>query len=643
MLNNRQSKIFDLLVKSEQYTTIADLATMFDVSQRTIQYDLEHIEDLQRERQFTLQRHKSYGVRIHNLQETLSKNDELIYTDVHLSKDERVLNIILKLFETSQPLTSSDLAQAMAVSRRTIVNDLKAIQHWLTQYQLELAYIKNKGFMITGDEEAYRSAYANRIQVYFKTMSPFITLDIFTDEELTKVRNTVIHTLTQMDYHLVQSAIDGLIYHLLIAIHRLKGKFSFDVPSEQAETLKQTYQFQIASQLKDNLEGQFNIKFPDSEAIFITLHLLGSKVSTNAEMRGTHEGLETVLRRFIYQVSAEIGIDMHKDDKLFDNLLLHMKPALHRLKYRMSQQNPLQEEIYQQYHQLVGIIESQITLLEQTYDITFTVDELAFIVIHFASSIERIAQHQDQIKVVLLCGSGIGTSQLLKNKLRNVYPEFDILDAYSIYQIDESQLLARGIDYIISTVPCEATQIPVIIVDPFLSLAAREKLNHIVNTHREQKVQRLDQEGYTLRQLLPIHRIQKCQQHMQRNEAIAHATTALIQDGIVAQDYVEEMIAQLEKFGPYMVISPNIALVHASTAHVLQDAGFSMCYFEHGVRFGHQHYDPVHIVIVLATKNPTFHLTALGQLSALITNDKDRQHILDGQLEVVHRFIDDLD
>lgn len=144
LLNNRQSKIFDLLVKSEQYTTIADLATMFDVSQRTIQYDLEHIEDLQRERQFTLQRHKSYGVRIHNLQETLSKNDELIYTDVHLSKDERVLNIILKLFETSQPLTSSDLAQAMAVSRRTIVNDLKAIQHWLTQYQLELAYIKIK-------------------------------------------------------------------------------------------------------------------------------------------------------------------------------------------------------------------------------------------------------------------------------------------------------------------------------------------------------------------------------------------------------------------------------------------------------------------------------------------------------------------
>ena len=63
-----------------------------------------------------------------------------------------------------------------------------------------------------------------------------------------------------------------------------------------------------------------------------------------------------------------------------------------------------------------------------------------------------------------------------------------------------------------------------------------------------------------------------------------------------------------------MVISPHIALVHAGTAHVLQDAGFSMCYFEHGVRFGHQHYDPVHIVIVLATKILLFISLHLGNL-----------------------------
>lgn len=63
------------------------------------------------------------------------------------------------------------------------------------------------------------------------------------------------------------------------------------------------------------------------------------------------------------------------------------------------------------------------------------------------------------IKVVLLCGSGIGTSQLLKSKLNHLYPEFHIWDAYSIYQLEESRLLQDNIDYVISTVPCEISAV----------------------------------------------------------------------------------------------------------------------------------------------------------------------------------------
>ncbi len=73
------------------------------------------------------------------------------------------------------------------------------------------------------------------------------------------------------------------------------------------------------------------------------------------------------------------------------------------------------------------------------------------------------------IKVVLLCGSGIGTSQLLKSKLNHLYPEFHIWDAYSIYQLEESRLLQDNIDYVISTVPCEISAVPVIDVDPFIN------------------------------------------------------------------------------------------------------------------------------------------------------------------------------
>ncbi|MCP6640572.1 hypothetical protein NL504_29060, partial [Klebsiella pneumoniae] len=77
-----------------------------------------------------------------------------------------------------------------------------------------------------------------------------------------------------------------------------------------------------------------------------------------------------------------------------------------------------------------------------------------------------------------LCGSGIGTSQLLKSKLANTYPELDIADAYSVYQINEQQLLNEKVDYIISTVSFNIDSIPVIHVDPFLNKNSRDKLNH---------------------------------------------------------------------------------------------------------------------------------------------------------------------
>ena len=65
-------------------------------------------------------------------------------------------------------MSSNHLAELMKVSRRTIVNDLKSVQQWLATYQLEMKYIQNKGFIIIGEEEAFRQAYANTVKIISK-------------------------------------------------------------------------------------------------------------------------------------------------------------------------------------------------------------------------------------------------------------------------------------------------------------------------------------------------------------------------------------------------------------------------------------------------------------------------------------------
>ena len=233
----------------------------------------------------------------------------------------------------------------MKVSRRTIVNDLKLVQQWLASYHLEMKYIQNKGFIINGEEEALRQAYANIVKNYFKMTVPYFQDNLFSEEELAIVRKTVIETLNEEDYRLVQSAVDGLVYHIIIAIHRLKLNYSIDVPKEEYEKVCDTVQYRISQKLKKNLEIKFDIQFSESEAIFITLHLLSSKISSIKENNINTGELEQFLNELIKQVSVEIGVDLRENSKLLNGLIVHIQPAIHRMKFNLVEKNPLKEDI----------------------------------------------------------------------------------------------------------------------------------------------------------------------------------------------------------------------------------------------------------------------------------------------------------
>lgn len=641
MLSNRQVRILELLIDQEDYLTISSIAKKFGITQRTIQYDFEFIESIQNKFNFKLIRNKALGVKIQTEDKRLFqelKNYTSQY--IHLSKDERVLVLTLELFDSNTPVSSRVLSECVGVSRRTIMSDLKEIEDWLNHYLLQLNYQKNKGFVIIGNEEHYRKAYANRIQEYFKKFTSLAGIKSFSSEELTLVRNTVIYTLKQENYHLVQTAIDALIYHILIAIRRLQENYSFKVPLNQQNKISKTYQYSIALKIIERLEYKFKFKFPLTETIFITLHLLGSKTIDNNEFENENKQLNMLLIEFIYKVGAELGINLSDDKRLFDGLLVHLTPAIHRLKFNMVQKNPLKKEVHKRYKHIDEIVKRNIINIEKNFDIHFNDDEIAFLDIHIASSVEKLSSESNQrIKVVLLCGSGIGTSQLLKNKLTNLYPEFEIVDAYSIYQINEKELKENGIDYIISTVPVNVENLSVIQVDPFLNKSSRIKLNNVINFSREKRFNQNYKNSYELKDLLPAHRINKVTKIMNKDEAIDISIQSLIEDGIVSPKYSCEIKKQLDIFGPYMVISPHIALIHASNKYVIEGAGFAITFFKNGIIFNHELNDPVYLVITIATINPYYHLNGLIQLSELLTDSENRNIFLKGNINRIKNLV----
>lgn len=58
--------------------------------------------------------------------------------------------------------------------------------------------------------------------------------------------------------------------------------------------------------------------------------------------------------------------------------------------------------------------------------------------------------------------------------------------------------------------------------------------------------------------------------------------------------------------------------------------------------FNHQQYDPVHIIITLATEQPQIHLNALRQFSELIMDESTRATLFSGNIADIMSCIRDV-
>lgn len=637
MLSKRQRNILSYLSSENNFVTISELASLFQVSERTIQYDLEYIESFKEKLNIDVERNKSLGVKLSHKENYMASSD--VELDIHYSKNERKEQIILRLFESTHPISSQSLADLLNVSRRTVVDDLKSVQAWLETYGLMLEYKKNKGFVIEGNEKQLREAYAHVVNEYFKKSTAQIGIEVFSKEELEKIRRAVITTINNQDFQLVQVGIDGLIYHIIIAIHRAKAEFVFEIPDEEYERLSKTEAFQIAIQMTDELEKLFDIVFPKSEAAFITLHLLGARVNKYHQEQ-SQQNITELSKLFIQKVSAQIGVPLMHDHKLITGLVTHLQPAIHRMSFNMQHENPLKQEILREYYEVVLAIKQQVWIFEEAYHVKFNEDEIAYLALHIASSIERMSNEETtHIKVILLCGSGVGTSQLLKSRIKNIYPELEILDAFSIYDISESFLKSHGVDYILSTVPVEGFSVPTIEVSPFLNKDDRNKINEMINDYRERYISSFKTVGPSLEDVIPEEHIETHVKAGCRNEAIQKSVEMLVNSNHVNAQYGTDIMKHLDKFGPYMVIGPNIALLHSNFENVNVPVSMAITHFEDGIDFGHDRFDPVKVVITLAMSQPQIHLNALGQLSQIIMDEDARAELMKGDKAVIRQLI----
>jgi len=127
-------------------------------------------------------------------------------------------------------------------------------------------------------------------------------------------------------------------------------------------------------------------------------------------------------------------------------------------------------------------------------------------------------------------------------------------------------------------------------------------------------------------------------------DAIRLGAEPLIDLGVVDKGYIDDIIANVHKHGPYIVICPGFALSHARSEHV-HAVGMSYLRLGEPVNILDRADRSAHVILTLAACDNSSHLQAMRDLSRVLKKDDFLKRFLNCQtpecvLDIINDALD---
>ncbi|MDF1509405.1 BglG family transcription antiterminator [Robertmurraya sp. DFI.2.37] len=581
MFSKRQKDIITVLSKVNESITSEWIAREIGVSDRTVRNDIKFIQKESSVLGIEIQslRGKGYILKIIDRQRFLTAFGKLISESNtslmnYADQENRVNHMLTQLLLTKSFIKLEKFSDELFVSPSTIQNDLKVVREILKKYNLRLMNRPYYGTKVDGDEYMKRQCLSNA--VLNRSNDLFVDSDSFQflNEELyEKVKRSLIAKLAHYHIEISDIALTNLATHITIACRRVEEGLIIE-QFEDGTINQYPFEKMVASEILQEVERFTGLTFPHTERDYISIHLLGTKLLNEKELQEISEYDEVgrIVRTILERLKAELNWDFSDDIEFIQALTLHIRPAINRLKYKMNIRNPLLNEIKTKYPIAFdgAIIASK--CIEEHIKIEVIEHEIAYIALHIGVALERKKTRRKELKrVLVVCASGVGSAKLLYYRLKNHFErEVEIVDTINYYNLVSYNL--ASIDLIISTIPIqESMQVPVLVVNPFLDDADKQKISCF-----------LKEDMYQVESYLHPERVFIHQDLRDKFEVINFLCQQLYVQGLVSSDYVN-LVLEREALAP-TCFGELVAIPHPMTP-VTKETFWTICTLKRPIKW----------------------------------------------------------
>lgn len=611
----RHAKLIRLLLNnSNHYLSADEIASYLNVSNRTVRNDIKYINSEIINHLITSVKGKGYKLNHDHYDEA---ELETFLHSFLTKENKKLMKLGYELLMYQKPNTIDQIESEFMITKTEAYDYINRIKAWCASFDIDVDVIKKKGITIIGNEMNIRNAilHLNQLSNKEKTVEAFILNEI-PQAHIKSISYIIKNRLEQHHLFTSDMRIQQLLIHLIIIIKRKKTSEDSWVVNKESEEIAMQCIEDINHKLAYGLSKDTAKLFSFFISYYFNKYDLGIETLF----------VESYVARMIKHMEKIVGINFTQDNILRENIQAHFSRAYLRIAKNVYINNPLTDEIKKYYPFVFNALYETVKYLEKDSNLNLVEDEIAFLALHFQSSIGR--NKKDEINVVITCYYGLGISSLLEVKIANLDDHINIVDTLKLERVSHYNF--SNIDMLITTHPINTKDLPdtlhVIEVSPLLSDNDINQIKSFINSKRN-PVLKQDE----------ISAIQFDVQKMTDDVTVTHvfekAQSLLMKQHAITESYMKSALEREKYASTY--IGNGISMPHGDPDKVLRS---QVIIFKcpHGLLWKQ---NKVKLVFFLVIANSE--ISAMKKIIHVIAdlNDYDVDHLMTMETQHLKQYI----
>lgn len=676
-MDKRSNQILNQLLAGGRLQ-LAEISEKYQISERIVRKKIRELNDELNESGLPSVSINGEGILrfevreeglLEQIQKFIMNNDFYTY---HLSKNERKTILAMLLLNQEKYVTAAWISEYISTSRNTVISDLNDLKDWFLKHNMKLVSQVQKGYIVEASEGDIRSGMLKLLELNldeekygamgaFHVFGHLLLKEIQYQGRYETIQKVLREEELRHDCFLSDFSFSVAVYELLILAERVKkGKTLEQERQPDWENASLSSKYPLSRAVLDRLAEEFSLDIPAAEAENFVFCLRRKSYLKSGTNNVDQLVIPVLIGEVIYRIISRFRINFYLDFALYDLLVDHMKSSVYRMSSGEVLENPFRGEIEKGYPEVFCTVEECLKPLEDYLGVKVPRDEVSFLVMYFASMLERDKlerMRERKVPAVLVCAMGRGTVQLMLAKLKQLEDVLEITDVRSSHELKDMGNINDQL--VISTVAFPDGEIQnILMVSPLLEQEDIYRIRRKATKLRENwsggqtaetgkflKKQK-KAERKSLGAMLSADRIALKQEAQSWEEGVRAAGRLLYESGAVTYEYIEAMVENIKVNGSYVVIYSGIAAPHAEQEKGAVREAASLVSLKKPVVFGNSENDPVSYIIGLSILNANSINCAIYNLVRLFSQEEAKSRIEAQQspeelLETIRRLEDE--